>query len=186
MGIEYDWWLRCNLKSKDSLTSQSVQQTLRHAGVRNKIKLRSFGRELSANADCDSPRGDKIKTTSQLRVTSLPHFWSSASSSVKSWYKYPEDAGGPETKDTEVIKKGKGLWEYKMTKVLLVWALILGLPFTTHTEWDLGISHLPLKNHILCLETEIHLFLNTNGRTYLSFSLLLKISSSGPLLGLPS
>lgn len=185
MGIEYDWWLRCNLKSKDSLTSQSVWQTLRHAGFGNKIKLRSSGRELSANVDCDSLRGDRIKSVSQQHLASLPHLWSSASSSVKSWYKYPEDAGGPETKDTEVIKKGKGLWEYKMRRVLLVWPLILGLPFTTHIEWDLGISHLSLKITSYVWK-QINLFLSTSGRTYLSSSLLLKISSSGPLLGLPS
>ena len=46
-----------------------------------------------------------------------------------------------------------------MRRVLLVWPLILGLPFTTYTEWNLGISH-PFKNHILHLETEIHLFLS--------------------------
>lgn len=185
MGIEHDWWLRCNLKSKDSLTSPSVWQTLRHAGFGNKIKLRSFGRELSANADCDSPRGDRIKSVSQQHVTSLPHLWSSASSSVKSWYKYPENAGGPETKDTEVIKKGKGLWEYKMRRVLLVWPFILGLPFTTYTEWDLGISHLPLKITSYAWKQKF-IYSWASGRTYLSFSLLLKISSLGPLLGLPS
>lgn len=44
----------------------------------------------------------------------------------------------------------------------------------------------PLKNHTTCLKKEIRLLLSTNWRAYLSFSLLLKISSSDPLLGLPS
>lgn len=146
-----------------------------------------FHRELSADVDCDSPREDTIESISQLPMTSLLHLWCSPSSSVKSWYKYPSGCRWcTEIMDTGIEKifgRKKG---FTNTRWQGGYFCHLSRRDFYHIYWTGSWHFSPLKNHITCLETEIHLLLRTNGRAYLSFSLLLKKSSSGPPLRLAS